>query len=262
MKYSLLELVQNILSSMDSDEVNSISDTTESAQVAEIVRTTYFNIIARADLPEHKRMFSLDASGDDALPVLMRRPDIVRSIEWLKYNKFTVDTPEDAFNYVTILPVQQFMDMTQQLNTTDPEVDTMTLNSHTFYFKNNVAPCYCTVIDDVWVVFDSYDVEVDTTLQSDKTMCYGLIIPVFSLVDAFIPDLDDQQFPLLLNEAKSLAFLELKQMTNEPAAQESRRQWRTLQRTKHLPTPNYLDELPDFGRTQGGTSRPRWMRER
>ncbi len=52
---------------------------------------------------------------------------------------------------------------------------------------------------------------MDTTLQTSKTLCYGQIIPTFTLEDSFIPDLDDTQFPLLLNEAKAIAFVELKQ---------------------------------------------------
>lgn len=249
MKYSVLELTQNILSSLDSDEVNSIDDTTEARQVANIIRTTYFNIMARANLPELKKLFSLDASGDNLQPVLMIRPDDVSRVEWIKYNKFTVADPEDAYSYVTIIPLQQFLDLTQQYNTTETDVDTMTLNSHTFAFKNNTHPTYCTIVNDVYFVFDSYDNTVDTTLQSTKTMCYGQIIPSFLLTDAFIPEMDDQQFPLLLTEAKSIAFAELKQIANESAVQESRRQWRTLQRTKSLTErPSYFDSLPNFGR--------------
>src|SRR5882672_472594 len=116
MKYSLLELTQNILSRLDSDEVNSISDTTESQQVAKIVRNTYFNIMSRANLPENKTLFQLTASGDNALPVYMIRPDTVSRIEWIKYNKMTVTDTSDVYEYVTIVPLQQFLEMTDMLN--------------------------------------------------------------------------------------------------------------------------------------------------
>lgn len=248
MKYSVLELTQNILSSLDSDEVNSISDTTEATQVANIVRTAYFNIISRADLPEHRQIFSLDASGDNLLPVLMTKPDNVRRIDWIKYNKADTSDP-DNFGYVTILPLQQFMDHIHQFSTDETDVGTMDLDGFTFYFKDEKQPDFCTIINDYQIVFDSYDSAFDTTLQETKTMCFGLIVPSFTMADAFIPEMDEQQFPLLLNEAKSIAFIELKQMANEAAVQESRRQWRTLQRTKSLAIrPNYFDMLPNFGR--------------
>jgi hypothetical protein len=248
---------------MDSDEVNSFSDTSESRQVANIIRQTYFNIMARANLPEHKNLFQLVASGDADSPVLMTKPEHVSRIEWIKYNKFTSDDDEEPnFQYVTILPLQQFLDLMHQVDTTASTVDTMTLNDHSFSFRNDIGPCYCTIIDDYYVVFDSYDEDVDTTLQSSKTLCYGQFIPTFTMEDDFIPDMDEQQFPLLLNEAKSLAFYELKQQGHEMAMQESRRQWRTMQRTKDLVKPSPLDQFADFGRKSYAMGPDRRFRQR
>lgn len=247
MKYTLLELTQNILSSLDSDEVNSVSDTAESRQVAQVIRTAYFNVVARANPPESKKLFQLQSSAEDTTPVLMTRPDNVSRIEWIKYNKMT-EEDQDEYQYVTILPLQQFLDFVHQLDTLAINVETFSLNSTTFAFQNDKYPDYCTVVDDYYVVFDSYDIEEDTVLQSSKSLCYGQTLPDFELVDNFTPELDDQQFPLLLNEAKSLAFFELKQMPHEKAEQEAKRQWRTLQRTKKLEKMQDFNALPSFGR--------------
>jgi hypothetical protein len=249
MKYSLLEMTQNILSAMDSDQVSSIFSTAESRQVAEIIRTAYFNIIARANLPEHNQLFQLNGLNASATPVVMNIPDNVAKIDWIKYNTMTADDDSvDSYTYVTILPLQQFLDMEHQLNEDDTIVDTMTYEGITHFFYNDRAPRYCTIIDDRHVIFDAYDSEVDTTLQKSKTIAYGRVVPLFSLTNVFVPDLDEQQFPLLLNEAKSLAFLELKQITHEKAEQESRRQWRNLQSTKKIDKPNPMDTFPNFGR--------------
>jgi len=75
MKRTLLDYTQSILSSLNSAEVNSIGDTTESLQVAEILRTTYYNILGRAELPEHEKLFQLTSSGDPTKPTLMFRPN-------------------------------------------------------------------------------------------------------------------------------------------------------------------------------------------
>ncbi len=249
MKYTLLEMAQEIRSALDSDEVTAIADTTEATQVAHIIRTAYFNIITRSNLPEHKKIFSLDASGDNTQPVLMLRPETVSKIEWIKYNIRKVGETEDLFAYVTILPLAQFLEMTHQLGTDAADVDSMTLNSETFYFKNNGHPQFCTILQDYYIIFDSYDNQVDTTtLQSNKTMCFGQKIPVFTLSDSFVPDMDEIQFPLLLNEAKSLAFLELKQVAHNQAIQESKRQWRSMQKNKDLVTLKSFDQLANFGR--------------
>jgi hypothetical protein len=249
MNYTVLEMTQNILASMDSDEVSSISDTAESQQVSEIIRTAYFNILSRANLPEHKTLFQLIGESS-SYPVLLNRPSTVSYIEWIKYNNID-DDGNDTYEYITILPLQQFLDNMHMLqNVTDVStVESFVLNDATYYFTNDTKPRYCTIIDDYYVLFDSYDNTVDTTnLQNDKTLCYGQTLPAFTLNDSFVPDLDDQQFPLLLNEAKSLAFLELKQIAHDQAVLESRRQWRTLQRTKELNKPKAMDQFANFGR--------------
>jgi hypothetical protein len=251
MKYTVLDLTQNILSALNSDEVNSISDTVESRQVAEIVRTCYFNIITRAKLPEHMKLIQLTASGDPDFPVLMYRPDNVRRIDWIKYDTSLLAVPaEPEYTYVTILPMQQFLDMVNKFNpaTHADNVDSFLIDDITFYFKNDKKPEYCTIHKDFQIIFDSYDSAIDGTLQNSKTLCYGQIIPTFEMINTFIPEMDEAQFPLLLNEAKSLAFLELKQMSHEKAEQESRRQWRTLQKNKSTNEMSDFDKLPNFGR--------------
>jgi hypothetical protein len=246
-KQTVLELVQNILARMDSDEVNSISDTAESRQVAQIIKTAYYNIMARANLPEHKKLFNLISSSEDTQPVLMFKPEDTAKIEWIKYNKEEVDG-ESNFDYVTILPVQQYMDMIHQLDTSASNVETFTLNNVTYAYETDRHPSFCTIINDFNIVFNSFDEEFDTVLQTTNSLAFGQKIPHFEIADAHYPDMDEQQYPLLLNEATSMCFLDLKQMPNEKAEKEARRQWVTLQRTKKLEKESEFDKLPNFGR--------------
>ena len=263
MKYTNLDIVQHVLSRLDSDEVNSVGDTTESRQVLELIRTKYFDIIARAHLPENTKLFQLTASGDIDLPVVMYKPDNARSIEWIKYHRVDTNPDTDAFQYVTILPLRQYMDMMHAMNPDESNVDSLTLNGFIFYFRNDRQPCYCTVINDNTIVFESFDADIDTTLQSSKTMVYGGTNPTFLMVDSFIPELDDPQFPLLINEVTAAAFVDLKQMANPKVEQEVRRQWTSLERNKNLPKQKWFNQLPDFGRRGSWASSPnRWMREK
>lgn len=50
-KLTLLDIVQDVLSDMDSDEVNSINDSIEALQVAAIAKSTFYNIIDGRDWP-------------------------------------------------------------------------------------------------------------------------------------------------------------------------------------------------------------------
>src|ERR1700742_1892795 len=131
MQVTLLDLTQNVLSSLDSDEVNSIGDTVESRQVAQIIKNKYYDIVNRVQLPEHEQLMQLDASLDAQSPVLMYIPDGVAEVMWLKYfnsnvlndsetgghdiNVDIVSTaagatpPPPGYTYVTVLPVEQFI---------------------------------------------------------------------------------------------------------------------------------------------------------
>ncbi len=256
---TLLELTQDILSHLSSDEVNSISDTTESLQVATIIKNKYYDIIARSNLPAKRTLVQLTPSTDITLPVLMYIPSDVENIDWIKY--FHDDDVADVhqYEYVTIVSREQFLDKAQQLNPDNDNVGTMTLtlnttDDFTFYYQNDRQPCYCCIIANRYVVFDAYDADLDSTLQDTKTMVSGTKAPTFTMSDTFVPDLNDNEFPLLLNEAKALAFFELKQQQHPLAVQETKRQWSTLQKHKTVNNmqPSDLDRLPDFGHKRGG----------
>lgn len=356
MDKTLLGLTQNVLSSMSSDEVNSISDSTESLQVATIIKNKYYDIVNRVDLPNHDQLIQLDPSLNTTIPVQMFVKDGTAEIKWLKYfnsnindnaqattghdvnvdivvttdwsttststntisiatlvftvtaglpitlgqtarafnginsvtgnvsnyagtslsinvfasngsgtfSSWTIESAEGAavpgYQYVTILPVQQFIDMTNQFNPAESNVESFifseTINdfpgNYTFYYKIDRQPAYCCILSNYNVIFDSYDNTQDSTLQASKTMAWGRIIPSFTMEDTFIPNLDEAQFTLLLNEAKALAFFELKQVVHSKAEQEIKRGWSSIQKDKAIINrPTYFNELADFGRTRG-----------
>jgi hypothetical protein len=267
MKYTLLQMTQDILSNMSSDEVNSIGDTTESLQVATILKQKYYDIVSRADLPEHNQIFQLSPSLSNLQPVLMFIPDGIGRIEYVKYFNSNKGGDDDApgYQYVTMLPFNQFLEMVNKFDLSDTTVDSFVFSdtsnkfpgNFTFYYKNDKQPTYCCILSNFYVIFDSFDLTQDDTLQGSKTMCFGQVVPAFQMVDGFIPDLDSQQFPLLLNEAKALAFYELKQQPHAKAEQEIKRQWSTVQKNKSLNNkPDYFDQLPDFGRKSMYTKGP------
>lgn len=226
MRYSLLEMTQRILESLDSDEVNSFSDTTESVAVANIIKEAYFEIISEVQPKETEGLFHLDASGDNTKPCLMYLPTTVSNIEWLKYN--VGDTLLDTnFRDLCYLDVDQFFRYANGLDIdeawVDSQVVTIAGQDFNMKFRNDQQPSYFTSIDDRVILFDSFDINQSTTLESARTYGYGGLIPQFIMNDNFVPKLDARQFSLLLNAAKSQAFIELKQVENADAAKKSRR---------------------------------------
>src|SRR5882762_113903 len=364
MHMTLLQMTQDIMSSLSSDEVNSISDTVESMQVATIIKNKYFDVVNRVDLPEHEQLIQLLPSLDSTSPVQMFVPDNVAEIKWLKYFNtninsqligntvthgvntnivptvlwsttsttsntiglgvltFTVGSATlpikvsqiatatsgsnsvtgsvtaytgtslsinvtsrigsgtftswiisalsnqfavPGYAYVTILPVKQFIDMVNTFNPSDINVFSFIFTdnvngipgTYKFYYKNNKQPQYCCILSDFNVIFDGYDSTQDSTLQMEKTMAWGKIIPVFNMVDSFIPDMDDEQFTLLFNEAKAMAFFELKQSPHPKAEMEIKRGWSSVQKTKAIVNrPTYFNQLPNFGRRGIGFTSP------
>lgn len=256
MKQTLLEITQEILSSMDSDEVNSINDTPEAAQVALVVRRAYLDLASRLNLNEHFDFFKLDASGDSALPIVMYRPASVDQLLWIKYDKrILVGDPVDLQD-VKYRDPSTFFNMMFMLNEDETDIGTGSLaiggEDFTLLWRTDRAPTYWTSMNDSTLIFDSYDVSLDTTLQKSKTHCYGLLNTTFTLTDNFTPDLDSQQFSLLVNDAKSLAWAELKQASHQRAEREAKRQLVSAQKNKRaLPTdavyPPFFN-LPNYGR--------------
>ena len=252
MRYTLLELTQDVLSSLDGEEINSIADTTESNQVVKIIKTVYDDVQSRAELPIQRSLFNLTASTDPAKPVLMTKPLTIDCIDWVKYNRVILGETDPAWATMKFLPIEDFLYMTQSMNPSDTDVDTMshTANGFTFSFnyRNDVSPQYYTSFNDNTLIFDAFDSAVDSTLQTSKTLCFGELTNIFTESDSWVPNLQPQQFSLLLNEAKALAWAELKQAAHQKAETTARKNWVHLQTSKRN-VPKYPDHSgPNYGR--------------
>lgn len=253
MIYTHLEMVQLILSAMDSDEVNSISDTVESNQVSLLLRSVYYDIITDIGLPEHEGLFELLASGDNAKPCQMTAPAHAVKVRNIKYNyKEAADTYSD-YQEIKFKKFEDFLADQQSLreNTSGVGQQTFVSNgdSFEFLFMTDRMPSYWTTYDDRTYLFDSHDSTLDTTLQKSKTMCQGIIYPDYTLADSFTPDLSPAQFSFFINRAKVRAFAELKQSDNREAAGEARRQKIIVQKRKQSsPDQPMVYKAPRFGR--------------
>lgn len=370
---------------MSSDVVNSIADTPESLQVAQILQNKYYDIIARGQLTIDETLFQLYPSDNASSPVMMSLPpgvsridwlqyydtnpldnmqtdqfgsyshdlnlDLVSSVSWITTSSSTITIPSlptgtvtftvasstlpvtlnqlvqatasgtnsiignvlayagtsltisvnqttgipgvynnwviesvavpnvpPGYKSVTIVPLEYFLNIINRYDLTQPFVGSYTLtfpnvdnpqigtNSFTFRYQSNHTPTMCTVIQNSIVLFDMFDNTQDSTLQASKTLAFGQRIPVFIMEDQFVPMIDDIQFPLLISEATSLAYYELKQQTHTKADEEIKRQWAVAQKTKSKSgKPTYFDQLSNFGRIPrtggyGGYPPNLWMR--
>lgn len=254
MNYTLLEVVQLILSAMDSDDVSAITDTDEAYQVALLLKQVFYDTAVEIGLPQQEKLVELTASGDNAKPTLMTVPSTVARISWIKYdNKADADTYKD-YQEVKFMPFEEFLEMQNALREQTSDVGQMniTSNSETFevMYRSDKMPQWYTTLEENQIIFDSYDVSIDaTTLAKAKSMCMAWVLPTFTLSDAFAIPLEPQQFPYYINKAKVRAFSELKQVANQEAAGEARQQKILMQKRKFvLPTVAAIETAPRYGR--------------
>lgn len=244
-KQTLLDIVQEILSDMNSDNVNSISDTIEATQVANIVRRTFYNLYNDRIWPHTARLMRLNSSADNNRPTHMTVDENVIRVDWVRYD--VRDTPADSLEYreIRYKTPTEFIEFVMARDSTKDNMRTVfDYNGTPLIIQTDEQPSYYTSFDDEHLVFDSYDAAVDSILQHSKTQVFGMVEPEFRLEDDFVPDIPTKAFPYFVSEAKSVAFLKIKEVFSQKDEQVAGRQKAWLSQEKHrvgggIRFPNY-----------------------
>jgi hypothetical protein len=244
----VIEYVQDILSDMDSDEVNSIDDTTESMQVAQILRSTYEAMMSNRNWPHLKQAIQIEGSGDSAYPTHMSVQSNVKELLFINYNTAKEDETKRSYVPIRYKESDEFLRYLNQRNSDALNVSIiLDYTGIELLIYSDRAPTYYTSFDDKNVVFDSYNSDVDNTLQSSKVQSQGYVIPSWSMTNTFIPDIPLEAESALLEEAKSKAMFKLKQTRDLPSEREAARQQRWLSRKAWVVKGGV--KYPNYGRT-------------
>lgn len=247
MKMTLLEMVIDILNDMDADEVDDINDTVESRQVAQIIKTCFFEMISNRNWPHLKKLIQLEASNNLTRPTHMKVPEGVKQVESIKYNKQKLSDPRIRYETVYYKEPEEFLELSHNLDSTaDNVLHVVDMDGTDILVYNDRAPTFWTSFDDEWLVFDAFDLSVESTLKKANSQVFAYVEPSWSVTNDFVPDLPEEAFSALLAEAKSTSFYSLKQMTNEKAEQKAGRQQRWLARKAWKAHGGI--KYPDFGR--------------
>lgn len=246
-KMTNLEMVQDILSSMDSDNVNSVSDTVESQQVMDILQASYYEIMSRRDW-QHTRTFGqLVAVSDSEQPNKIALPANTSRVICFKYRSDTVEDTREKWKEVRYVDPCEFVDKLQARDNTDSAIqEVITDGLVKLYVKNDQAPNIWTSFDNEFIYTDAYDNGVDDTLQQSRSSIVYLKEETFVLGDTAIQSLPMNMFPLLLAEAKSVAHLQLRQQPNQKAEQAASRQFNRLKEQEDVL--NVGRQFADYGR--------------
>lgn len=226
-KKTLLEIVQDILLDLNSDEVNSISDTEDSEQVANIVKNTYLALITKNTWPHTRRALTVNARSDNEFPTHMIIKEDLKELLSIFYNTAKTGETQKKYRELSYADPDEFLRRTNKRNNDEANVDIIIDDSGIeLLIKNDKAPDFYTSFNDVDIIFDSYDSMIDSSLQQSKVQAQGYIIPEFKLLDTFVPDLPVDGFSLLLEESTSRAQWKMRQLIDNKAEQESARQMR------------------------------------
>lgn len=220
-KLTVLQMVQLILNSMDSDEVEAITETIEANQVADIIGETYEEIIDRREWEFLKhRVRQLDAvTGITILAI----PSDVMHVECVRYKDHDTNKMKD----VRYLPPHEFLKNQQGLDTSQSNVDSLTVNDGVAIgVYNDRVPGTWTSFDEENIVFDAYDSGTEPSgLNESNSTILAQVAPVWTKSDSFVADLPARMFTYFLHEAKSACWLQVKQEANPKAEQIARRQY-------------------------------------
>jgi hypothetical protein len=248
-RMSLLEIVQDILSDMNSDNVNSIDDTIEAGQVARMVRSTFMNLYNDRVWPRNAQAFRLTSMADSAKPTHMRMEDEVTEVLWIKYNIAALPTDPIKYRDITYKTPEEFLDLVMARDASLDYAETVIdYNGTPLIIYNNVAPTYYTSFDDEHLVFDSYDNTMDSVLQHSKTQAFGYVEPEFQMVDTFVPQIPAKATPYFLSECKSVCHLKIKEVFSQKDEQNSNRQKSWLSRRKSRIADKNRTRYPNYGR--------------
>jgi len=247
MKKTLLEIVVDILNDLDSDLVNSIDDTIESQQVAQIVRSSYEEMMSNRNWPHLKKLTQLNTSNDASKPNYLKIPDKTKHIEYVEYDVRGFEETTPKYKIIKYKDNESFLRLISA-RTGDNVVQVQDFSGVSLAIRNDKDPEYYTSFDDEYLVFDSFNVDVNQTLIKAKTRCLAYIQPAWEHSDDFTPNLPDDAFSALIEESKSVAFYSLKQMVNQKAEQRAARQQRWLSRKAWRV--NGGIQYPNYGRKQ------------
>lgn len=246
-KKTLLEIVQDILNDMNGDEINSIVDTEESEQIAAHVKTVYNNLVSHTKWHHTRRAVTLVPYSDSTYPTHMRVNENIKEMVFINYNKAKLGETKLQYKKLEYLDPDKFLAKLNARDSTKSNVDTIIDPSGIdLLIFNDKAPDYYTSFDDVNLVFDSYDSEVDSTLQEDKVQAVAYIIPEFEISDSFVPDLPPDAFALLIEESTSRCQIKMRQFQDLKSEAESQKQSRWLSRKSFVV--NGGIKYPDYGR--------------
>lgn len=218
---TLLEIVQDTLTLMESEPVNSLSDSIEAEDVASICEATYYDTLVYHEVPDHAGLIKLEALSDNTFPTHFKYPASANRIEKVWYDVSTDESRE--YSPVYWCDPLEFLQYTDKRSSDFVDVLDKTQQTN-LRIGTDAPPTKYTSFDNKYIVMDSYKSTVDASLRESKVRAYGNKYPDFNRFDdTYYPELPDVLFPYYIAECKSRALDAFKGGTTQKTEQAARR---------------------------------------
>lgn len=229
MKRTYLELVRAVLNDTDCDDVNDINETTEASQVVSLMEDLFWEFTTRSGFTWRDSLIELDPLSDTDRPTYLKTPDGVMDVKWFKYNVKSDAAAKDDFRELTYKDPTEFFYNASRLDSTASNVEQVkALGGGTFAVRNDKVPQYWTTVDDNYILCDSYDSKLESSLVGVKTQAFVQLAQPFVPDNDTFPPLPEEFFPSFLAELKMLASPILRRQRDTMAEWQAQRQRQRL----------------------------------
>lgn len=245
MSFTLLEVVQDMLYSIQGDQVSDINGTVEAIRCHYLARQVFLDSVANTSMaPEQNQIKQLEGVGEVDDPTKLSIPRIIDEILCLEYQESDGDYKELQF-----LEPHHFTAKCESYRGLD-NTKTVTYGDINLVVRTDKHPKYWTTYDNQFVLFDSWQESVEASVVGTKTRCLVRLSgpELWNPSNDFVIPLSDDAMSTYLNECKDRAWSEIKQQPNPSVTRAARRERAKLHRNARVKKKVFTDLYPDYGR--------------
>jgi len=202
-KLTLLSIVNTYMDMTDGFRVATIDDTIESQQVASLAEKVFNEVISDVFNNSLSRdLVQLESLADVARPNYLALPDNVLKIErnQVMYNVAKSTGSSIKFKKIPYLDPPAFLEKVGLRSTEATGIlEVEDFSGYDYVIRTDKAPDYFTSFDDKYLVFDSHDSDIESTLQGSKSGIMTSSQRTFTQSDAYEIDLPEWFHPTYQN---------------------------------------------------------------
>lgn len=223
MNLTLLDTINYCLDYMDGFRVSTIDDTIEAQQIASIAEKVFYDLNEDVFNDEKlSNLVQLESLADSEKPNYLKLPDNANRVRESKVMYDISTNSNIKMQEIDYLPPEKFLEHIGSRGSSSNTTTVTDFSGYKMVIVNNKMPRYYTDFDDVYLVFDAWDSEEESTLQGSKSGIITKLRRTWTTSDSYEIDLPDWFHTTYLNAVISEATMVLKEEPNMMAMKKAR----------------------------------------